>query len=297
MSGRSSSIRLILESLGSLFGGIDRERFERIVEVFEREKTFSEDFFFMLRNLIRADDTPVTRAMIPRVEMKYVRDDTPLAEVMEMFRRYYHTKYPVMEKETGDFIGILYIKDVFLRILKSMESGTLSDIMGTTARKLAKPAQFIPFNFTILEAIEVLKEERMPIALVVDEFGVVVGMVTMEDLVEEIVGDIRQSYQESPQRYRVVMHEGEKVYRIDARMPVDEFISFLEKEMGIRFSPREVDDDISTLAGLILKETGGFPEVNSVVRLPGLEGVEIVIKDADKRRIKTVLIRRKVDNN
>ncbi len=285
---------MLLESLGSLFGGLDRERFERIVEIFEKEKVFSEDFFFMLRNLIKADDTPVTRAMIPRVEMKYVRDDTPLSEVIEIFRKYYFTKYPVMEKETGDFIGILYMKDVFLRILKNLESGNLADMLETTARKLAKPAHFIPFNFTILEAIEVLKEERMPIALVVDEFGVVVGMVTMEDLVEEIVGDIRQSYQEPHQRYRVVTYEGQKAYRIDARMPVDEFIAFLEREMGIRFSPKDVDDDISTLAGLILKETGGFPEVNSVVTLPGLEDVEIIIKDADKRRIKTVLVRKKV---
>lgn len=283
---------MILSSLKSLFTQLDEDRFLEIVSIFEEEKVFSEDFFYILRNLVRADSMPVIRAMTPRVDMKYVRDDTPIEEVLQIFKKYAYTKYPVLEKDSGDFIGILYIKDVFLRLIRGLEEGNYLDIMEINAKKLAKPAEFIPFNFTILEAIEILRDKRIPIALVVDEFGVVIGMVTMEDLVEEIVGDIRQSYQGL--LYRKLDEESDTIaYQVDARISIDEFLQFLEREFGISVSDEEVGEDVNTLAGLILKELGRLPQNGEKVNIPLLDGLEIVIKDVDRKRIKSVILKKK----
>ncbi len=289
MSGR---LRLILISLKSLFTELDEDRFLEFVSLFEKEKVFSEDFFYILNNLVRADSMPVIRAMTPRVDMKYVRDDTPVEEVLQIFKKYAYTKYPVLEKDSGDFIGILYIKDVFLRLIRGLEEGNYLDIMEINAKKLAKPAEFIPFNFTILEAIEILREKRIPIALVVDEFGVVIGMVTMEDLVEEIVGDIRQSYQ--GYLYRRLEEESDTIaYQVDARISIDEFLQFIRKEFGINISDEEVGEDVNTLAGLILKELGRLPGNGEKVNIPLLDSLEIMINDVDRKRIKSVILKKK----
>ena len=181
---------------------------------------------------------------------------------------------------------------MFLRLIRGLEEGNYLDIMEINAKKLAKPAEFIPFNFTILEAIEILRDKRIPIALVVDEFGVVIGMVTMEDLVEEIVGDIRQSYQGL--LYRKLDEESDTIaYQVDARISIDEFLQFLEREFGISVSDEEVGEDVNTLAGLILKELGRLPQNGEKVNIPLLDGLEIVIKDVDRKRIKSVILKKK----
>ena len=293
MSSLSDRIRLLLNSLRGIFSHIDEDVFLEIVGIFEQEGVFSEDFFYILRNLVRADSMPVIRAMTPRVDMKYVRDDTTVEEVLQIFRKYAYTKYPVLEKDSGDFIGILYIKDVFMRLIRGLEEGEYADILEITAKKLAKPAEFIPFNFTILEAIKILRDKKIPIALVVDEFGVVIGMVTMEDLVEEIVGDIRQSYQEH--LYRRIEDESNAIaYQVDARISIDEFIQFLKREFGISVS-EEIGEDVNTLAGLILKELGRLPESGERIKIKALEGVDIVVSDVDKKRIKSVILRKPMD--
>ncbi|MEO0219982.1 MAG: CBS domain-containing protein, partial [candidate division WOR-3 bacterium] len=174
--------------------------------------------------------------------------------------------------EEGNFIGIFYIRD-FIRNLDKMYE--------LTVRKLTKPPVYIPYNYNIFQAIEFLREKRISIALVIDEHGTVIGMVTMEDLVEEIVGDIKGEYETSN-----IIKISEEEYKIAGNISIDEFLEFLKEKFNIQIS---IEDDINTLSGFIMRKIKKMPKIGDKIKIGHLL-LEII--EVEGYRIKFVRLKK-----
>ncbi len=225
----------------------------------------------IIEKVIKASEKSVLNAMKPKSDIITLNENMLLSDVHEIIKNYNYTKYPVLDKE-GNFIGIFYIRD-FIR--------NLDRIYELTVRKLTKPPIYIPYNYNIFQAIEFLREKRISIALVIDEHGMVIGMITMEDLVEEIVGDIKGEYEISN-----IVKISDDEYKVLASISIDEFLEFWEKTFNTKI---ELDSDFDTLSGLIIQKLKRMPKVGDKIKFDGLI-FEVI--DVDGYRIKFLKVKR-----
>ncbi|MEO0144582.1 MAG: CBS domain-containing protein [candidate division WOR-3 bacterium] len=225
----------------------------------------------VIENVINLKDKSVLRVMKPRADIITLKENMLLSDAYEIIKKYNYTKFPVIDEE-GNFIGIFYIRD-FIRNLDKMYE--------LTVRKLTKPPVYIPYNYNIFQAIEFLREKRISIALVIDEHGTVIGMVTMEDLVEEIVGDIKGEYETSN-----IIKISEEEYKIAGNISIDEFLEFLKEKFNIQIS---IEDDINTLSGFIMRKIKKMPKIGDKIKIGHLL-LEII--EVEGYRIKFVRLKK-----
>jgi len=226
-----------------------------------------------INNLIEANKKNLLRVMKSSSEIIKLNENMLVSSAIEFIKKYNYTKYPVVN-EKGEFIGIVYIRD----IIKNFE-----DINEITIRKITKPAIYIPYNYSVLKAIEFLKEKRVSIAFVIDQNGRVIGMITMEDLIEEIVGDIKGEYEVMD-----IIKISENEYKISGSVSIDEFIDFINREFKINLK-LEIDDNINTISGLISKHLNKVPKVGDKVKL---DGFIFEIIEVENYKIKLLKLRK-----
>jgi magnesium and cobalt transporter len=217
-----------------------------------------------------ADDVMVHRPDIVAIPL-----DAGFADTVALFRREGHSRLPVYRDELDDIVGMVHLKDVFT-FTGPPESFKLEAI-------LRKPLLVAP-QVPVLDLLLQMRQQRMHLALVVDEYGGIDGLVTIEDLVEEIVGDIADEHDEPD--LPLVTERGDGTLDIDARLPVEEF----EARLGPVLGEDERDADIDTVGGLVFTLAGRVPARGEVIGHPA--GLEFRILDADARRIRRVRVRR-----
>ena len=186
-----------------------------------------------------------------------------------------HSRYPVYRGQLDDMVGMVHIKDVFAFVGRA-EAFKLEAI-------LRKPMLVAP-QIPVLDLLLQMRQARMHLALVVDEYGGIDGLVTIEDLVEEIVGDISDEHDEVPGSMVVERNDGS--LDMDARLTVEEF----EARMGPLLSEGERDGDIDTVGGLVFMLAGRVPARGEVIGHPS--GIEFRVLDADARRIRRLRVRK-----
>jgi CBS domain containing-hemolysin-like protein len=235
--------------IGGLFGlkldtfnsFVTREDLEIMVNESGESGAIEEDERKMISGVISFEETRVSEVMVPRTDMKAISSDTTVARAAEIFLESGHSRVPVYEKELDKITGVLYVKD----LLEPLARGALEDGVGPFQRG----PLFIPETIKTDEAFELMKKSKIHIAIVVDEYGGTAGLVTLEDLLEEIVGDIQDEYDdEMPD----VLEEREGVYLVQGYVNLDE----LSETMGYPFEFEDVD----TVAGMLLSLKGNFPE-------------------------------------
>lgn len=218
----------------------------------------------------------VEDVMIPRAEIQAVGEDTPLKEMVKVFRESGFTRLPVFRETLDNPLGMVHLKDLALKF------GFNGSRAKFALEKMMRPVLFVPPSMPTSVLLQKMQSDRKHMALVIDEYGGVDGLVTIEDLIEEIVGEIEDEHdveegdlwkQENPGRYIV-----------QAKAPLDEF----EAEIGIRLSDDEIDDEIDTLGGLVFMLLGQVPARGQVVK--HMSGAEFHIVDADPRRIKRIRV-------
>ncbi|MBV9782362.1 MAG: HlyC/CorC family transporter [Acidisphaera sp.] len=232
----------------------------------------------LIANVLRLRGTTADDVMIPRPDIVAMRLDTPLDQARAQFRAEGHSRLPVYREQLDDIAGMVHIKDVFA-YAGPPEGFSLQAI-------LRKPLLVAP-QIPVLDLLLQMRQARMHLALVVDEYGGIDGLVTIEDLVETIVGDIADEHDEAVPPMLTERTDGS--LDLDARMPVEDF----EGRMGRVLTEGEREADIDTVGGLVFTLAGRVPARGEVIGHPS--GIEFRVLDADPRRIRRLRVRRRVE--
>lgn len=224
---------------------------------------------------LRVDDV-----MTPRVDVIAVDISTSFQELVAQFIETEHSRLPVYRDTLDDPVGVVHIKDVFKLMADPGRQPTASDPI---LHRLRRDALYVPASMRAADLLLRMQTTRIHMALVIDEFGGTDGLVTLEDLVEAVVGDIADEHDEA-EASAVVRRPGD-VFEADARAPLED----LEEAMGEDLAPPDLDEEIDTIAGLVTALAGRVPQRGEVIAHPG--GFDIEVTDADPRRVKRVRVR------
>ena len=214
--------------------------------------------------------------MTPRVDIVAVELSTPFAEVVARFAEAEHSRMPIYRETLDDPVGVIHVKDIFKLLARGKQPGPEDLVL----QKLRRDALYVPGSMRAADLLLRMQAERIHMALVIDEFGGTDGLVTMEDLVEAVVGDIDDEHDEATVASVIPRPGG--VYEVDARAPLEK----LEAAMGHDLAPGELDEEIDTVGGLVSALAGRVPQRGEVISHPG--GYEIQVLDSDARRVKRV---------
>lgn len=229
----------------------------------------------LLTNVLRLRETSAYDVMVPRADIVAIRLDTPLDDAIAQIRSEGHSRLPVYREQLDDIVGMVHIKDVYAYAGRP-EAFSLSTI-------LRRPLMVAP-QIPVLDLLVQMRQARMHLALVVDEYGGIDGLVTIEDLVETIVGDISDEHDEPDQA--VVTDRGDGTFDMDARVPLEEFVT----RLGDVLTEEERHADIDTIGGLVFNLAERVPAKGEVLTHPS--GVEFRVLDADARHIRKLRVRK-----
>jgi CBS domain containing-hemolysin-like protein len=226
---------------------VTEEELRLLVEVGEEEGVLEEDEREMIHNVFELADTAVREIMVPRIDMVTIEADDTIEEAMRLIVQGGQSRIPVMEESIDNIIGVLYAKDL-LRVVASHQSPP-------TVKGLVRPAYFVPESKRLDDLLRELQQQRVHIAIVVDEYGSVAGLVTIEDVVEEIIGDIQDEYDREEQ---LIEQVGENEFIVDAKISLDEFNELLDMKL--------TSEEYETLGGFMFAQLDKIPTVGDVVR-------------------------------
>ena len=231
----------------------------------------------LIANVLRLRETTADDVMVPRADIIAMRLDVTLEQALEELRKEGHSRFPVFREQLDEVVGMVHIKDVYAYV-GHPEAFKLEAI-------LRRPLMVAP-QMPVLDLLLQMRQARMHMALVVDEYGGIDGLVTIEDLVETIVGDISDEHDEviGP----MVTERADGGLDIDARLPVEAF----EQRMGTVLTDEERAADIDTVGGLVFTLAGRVPSRGELFTHPS--GIEFRVLEADARRIRRVRARRAV---
>lgn len=222
---------------------------------------------------MRVDDVA-----IPKVEIVAAPVTSTIDDLVEMFREHGFSRMPVFRGTLDSPLGLIHLKDLALKHgFGAKPEGKIS------LRAMLRPLLYVPPSMPIGVLLQQMQKQRSHMALVIDEYGGTDGLVTIEDLIEQVVGEIEDEHDEVEGGLWIAEKPGQ--WLIQARAPLDE----LEQETGLRLALREDEDDIDTLGGLIFSLIGRVPVRGEVI--PHDSGAEFDVVDADPRRVKRVRLR------
>ena len=254
-----------------------RDSFEELLEQHDDRATpIDPDERALIDNILNLDEETAYDAMVPRADIASVPVDTGLDELVEIMTRQPHSRYPVHGDGLDDVLGMVHIKDVLKATTEPKENFAI--------RKVMRKVLFVAPSMRVLDLLLQMRMTRMHMALVVDEYGGIDGLVTIEDLVEEIVGEIEDEHDIDQGPKLEPRTDGTWV--ADARYDIED----LEEELGPILTEEEREEDIDTLGGLVFTLAGRVP-VRGELIMHEDSGLEFEVLDADPRRIKRVRLR------
>jgi CBS domain containing-hemolysin-like protein len=232
----------------------------------------------MIRNVLDFKNLTAKEVMVPRRRVSAIAATTTLTEVLEQVIKDGHSRYPVFRESLDNVIGLLYVKDLFdiVRQQKLAEMN-LEEIV-------RRPVLFCTETQGAISVLREMRGRRLHLAIVTDEFGGTSGIVTLEDIIEEIVGDIRDEY--DTEEVAPIQKLAEGRYVADAAIPIGD----LEMHLGKKLPE---DGDFESLGGLIVHRAGRVPEVGATVNL---DGYKLIVREADETRVVKVEIVRSEQN-
>jgi CBS domain containing-hemolysin-like protein len=255
----------------------------------------------MLNNILRLREVRVEDVLIPRSDIMSVEISTPLGELLELFESSGHSRMPVYSESLDDPRGMVHIKDIVAYVTQTAMARKPSkraaakkaealagidlskvDLKKTIAElNLMRKVLFVPHSMPAAELMTRMRDARIQMALVIDEYGGTDGLVSLEDLVEMVVGNIEDEHDDEEVMINSV---GDGVFIVDARAGLDE----VARVIGEDFVVGEIGEDVDTLGGLITAVIGRVPPRGEVVQ--AVEGYEFHVMEADPRRVRKVRI-------
>ncbi len=225
---------------------------------------------------LRVDDV-----MTPRADIVAVEISSPFEDLLARFLEAEHTRMPIYRETLDDPVGQVHVKDVFKMLVDDrIKPAPDEQVLGRLRREIL----YVPGSMRAADLLLKMQASRIHMALVIDEFGGTDGVVTLEDLIEAVVGEIDDEHDEAVPAQIVARAGG--VFEADGRAPLEE----LEEALGEALTPGELDEDIDTVGGLVSALAGRVPQRGEVIAHPA--GLDFEITDADPRRVKRLRIRR-----
>lgn len=295
-TGGSSWLARLREAFGFKTSATLRQNLEEALSQEDAlDAAFSPEERTLIRNILHLRETRVADVMVPRADIAAVDADTTLSELLEAFEASGHSRMPVYRETLDDAIGMVHIKDLITHITgKARIIGAAEDAeerldagkvdLGITldAAKLVRTVLFVPPSMPATDLLQKMQATHIQMALVIDEYGGTDGLVSIEDIVETIVGEIDDEHDDEDGPLVRPVLDG--VYLADARADLDE----VRAVIGPSFSFADYDEDVDTLGGLLFAALGRIPVRGEVIVSDDLPGWEVEVLDADPRRIKTV---------
>ncbi|WP_237216146.1 hemolysin family protein [Falsiroseomonas oryziterrae] len=230
----------------------------------------------LLGNVLRLRDKTAYDIMVPRADILAMPEDLTLEQAIKLIQREGHSRFPVYRGNLDEIVGMVHIKDVFAQVGRDPSAFSLKNI-------LRKPLLVVP-TVPVLDLLLQMRAARIHMALVVDEYGGIDGLVTIEDLVETIVGDISDEHDEVATATMTERPDGS--LDLDARTTVEAF----EQKLGTVLTEEERAADIDTVGGLVFTLAGRVPARGELISHPS--GLEFRVLEADPRRIRRLRVRR-----
>lgn len=256
-----------------------RESLEEVIEDSERQSpALSEQERVMLTNMLAFGELKVRDVMVPRAEIVAADETMPLPELVTLFRAAEHSRLPVYRGTLDDPTGLVHVKDV-MALLEMRPDGDYR-LEKSSIPAIQRPVLFVPPSMRALDLLLKMQTSHTHLALVIDEYGGTDGLVTIEDIIEEIVGDIADEHDDEGMALR---RDG-ACYVVDARLYLEDFKS----ETGIDLSTPESDEDVDSLGGLVTSLLGRLPQRGEIITHPA--GFEFEVLDADPRRVRRLRI-------
>jgi CBS domain containing-hemolysin-like protein len=232
---------------------------------------------------LRVDDV-----MTPRADIVAIEQSCGFADVVARFVEAEHSRMPVYKDTLDEPVGLVHVKDVFKLLARKTGGPAASDQILQDGRRILRKLLFVPASMRASELLGLMRARRTHMALVIDEFGGTDGLVTLEDLLECLVGDISDEHDEEGDQGFAPIAEDALGWIADGRAPLEE----LEAAMGagVDLAPPDLDEEIDTVAGLVNALAGRVPQRGEEIEHPG--GFAIEVLAADPRRVRRVRVRR-----
>ena len=250
---------------------ITEQELRASAEVASEEGEIEDEEKDLIHSIFEFGDTIVREVMVPRPDIVAIEDDKALRDVQALVLEFGYSRVPVYRENLDDVLGIVYAKDVLKALHQGKHDAPLNEIV--------REAHYIPETKKVAELLREMQRDKFHIALVTDEYGSLSGLVTLEDLLEELVGEIADEYdREEPELVQV----GDGLYRVSGKASIDDVNELLEVELP--------DEEWDTVAGLMLQLFGRIPKSGDDV---DFQGLSFTAEEVQGRRIAKVLIARR----
>ncbi len=254
-----------------------RDQIEEVIEEHDSEGDQGDDLSFaereMLRNILHFGERNVGDIGVPRGEIIAVPETIGFDELVARFVEAEHSRLPVYSEDLDHVIGMIHVKDVFRIIATGAPRPA-------TIERLIREPRYVPSSMRIIDLLAEMRETRTHLAIVLNEYSGTDGLVTIEDLVEEIVGDIEDEHDEEEEDLLVPL--GDSIWSADARAELEDVARLIDPRLA------DIEDDVQTLGGLASALAGQVPPIGQIVEHPS--GWRLEIADADERRVKRLLL-------
>jgi CBS domain containing-hemolysin-like protein len=228
---------------------------------------------FLIGNILSVHERSAADVMVPRIDIVALDGEQPFAEVVKCMVEHGHSRVPVYRESLDDVIGFVHVKDVLAPV---------ADRRPAKLSRLLRKVLYVAPSLPILDLLVQMRQARTHIAMVVDEFGGIDGLVTIEDLIEEIVGEIEDEHDVAEPPTLIERPDGTVI--ADARIPIEA----IEEQHGLRLRLDE-EESVDTLGGLVFTLAGRVPKRGEVIVHP--DGIEFEVLDADPRRVKRLRVK------
>jgi len=249
---------------------ITEQELRASAEVASEEGQIEEEEVELIHSIFEFGDTIAREVMVPRPDIVAIEDDKTLRDVQALVLEHGYSRIPVYHEDLDDVVGVVFAKDV----LKALHQGAVD----APLKEICRPARFIPESKKVADLLREMQAGKFHVALVTDEYGSVTGIVSLEDLLEELVGEIADEYdQEEPEMVQV----SDGVYRVSGKTSIDDLNDLLDVELP--------DEEWDTVGGLLLDLFGRIPNTGEATEFLGLR---FVAEELQGRRVAKVLISR-----
>jgi putative hemolysin len=281
-----SFVTLISSVLVRLLGGREKpqggylstEELKILVETGSEQGDIEEEEKEMIHGVIELGDKAVHEVMVPRIGIRAINVNDPLDEIVDVLVRAGHSRLPVFDESLDSIVGILYAKDLLPYLKGNGPANGDIDI-----RALVRPAVYVPESKPVDDLLHEMQAAKRHIAIVVDEYGGTAGLVTMEDVVEEIVGEIQDEYDTEEPMVEDLSTDDEVAYRLDGRVSMDD----LRDLFDLSDDDEPDEDAYDTIGGFVVHRVGRIPLPRT--ELGFRDGVRLVVEAAEPRRVAKVV--------
>ncbi|CAI8736667.1 HlyC/CorC family transporter [Methylocaldum szegediense] len=254
-----------LERIGLFFTGEpeDREDLMELLRAAQKRNLIEAEALSMIEGVMQVSELKVRDIMIPRAQMVVVSQDAELESVFPLVAESAHSRYPVIGEDRTEVVGILLVKDLLIHSLQDKTK---------LVKEIMRPAQFVPESKRLNVLLKEFRTTRSHMAIVVDEYGAAAGLVTIEDILEQIVGEIEDEHDFGEEEY--IFRKNDREYTLKALTPIDEFNDYFYADFS--------DEEFDTIGGLIVHQLGHVPKKGEKV---DIDRFRFIVLRADSRRV------------